>query len=172
MGCAFVEVRDFMEHVARLEASLTGRCSLLEGLRINSQPSDHLEHVSKELWWATYAMVGSISPCETGFLIYAYSHINGVMGWTLQPGIEVSIFVVRIHCRILAHHREVITHCFTNAPCQEINSADSSNPLSQCKFLWVILCRSRNYFIKVLAHNTYWICVRTSKPACTGVSIF
>ncbi len=53
MGCAFVE--DFMEHEARLEVSLTGRCSLLEGLRINSQPSDHLEHVSKELWWANYA---------------------------------------------------------------------------------------------------------------------
>ncbi len=55
MGCALVEVRDLMEHVTGLEVSLTGRCSLLEGLRSNSQPSDHLEHASKELWRANYA---------------------------------------------------------------------------------------------------------------------
>ncbi len=37
MGCVLGEVRDFKKKVAGLEVSQTGRCSLLEGLRINSQ---------------------------------------------------------------------------------------------------------------------------------------
>ncbi len=50
MGCALGEVRDVKEHVLGLEVSLAGRCSLLEGLRINSQSSDHMELATKELW--------------------------------------------------------------------------------------------------------------------------
>ncbi len=44
------EVRDVKKHETGLEASPTGRCSLLERLRINSQSSDHLELATKELW--------------------------------------------------------------------------------------------------------------------------
>ncbi len=43
MGCALVEVRDVKEYVTGLEVSPTERCSLLEGLSIYSQSSDHLE---------------------------------------------------------------------------------------------------------------------------------
>ncbi len=46
MGCVLDKVRDVKEYVAGLDVSLTGRCSLLEGLRINSQFSDHLELAS------------------------------------------------------------------------------------------------------------------------------
>ncbi len=49
MGCALGEVRDVKEYVTGLEVSPTGRCSLLEGLMINSQFSDHLELATKEL---------------------------------------------------------------------------------------------------------------------------
>ncbi len=52
MGCALGEVRDVKEYITGLEVSHTGRCSLLEGLKINSQSSDHLELVAKELWRA------------------------------------------------------------------------------------------------------------------------
>ncbi len=50
MGCALGEVRDVKKYVTGLEVSPTGRCSLLERLRINSQSSDHLELATKELW--------------------------------------------------------------------------------------------------------------------------
>ncbi len=43
MGCALGEVLEVKEYVAGLEVYPTGRCSLLDGLRINSQSSDHLE---------------------------------------------------------------------------------------------------------------------------------
>ncbi len=43
MGCVLGEVRDVKEYVAGLDVSPAGRCSLLEGLRINHQSSDHLE---------------------------------------------------------------------------------------------------------------------------------
>ncbi len=49
MGCALGEVRDVKEYATGLEVSPMWRCSLLEGLRINSQSSDHLELASKEL---------------------------------------------------------------------------------------------------------------------------
>ncbi len=39
-------------YVAGLEVSPTGRCLLLEGLRINSESFDHLELADKELWRA------------------------------------------------------------------------------------------------------------------------
>ncbi len=61
MGCALGEVRDVKEYVTGLEVSPTGRCSLLEGLRINSQSSDHLELTSKELWRAHDSFRGSMS---------------------------------------------------------------------------------------------------------------
>ncbi len=50
MGCALGEVRDVKEYVTGLEVSPACRCSLLEGLRINFQSSDHLDLASKELW--------------------------------------------------------------------------------------------------------------------------
>ncbi len=58
MGCALGEVRDVEEYVAGLEVSPTGRCSLLGGLRINSQSSDHLELAAKELWRAAACFRG------------------------------------------------------------------------------------------------------------------
>ncbi len=48
MGCAFDGVRDVKGHVTELEVFPSGRRSLLEGLRINSQSSDHLELKNKE----------------------------------------------------------------------------------------------------------------------------
>ncbi len=53
MGCALGEVRDVKEYITGLEVSPMGRCSLLEGLRINSQSSDNLELARKELWRAS-----------------------------------------------------------------------------------------------------------------------
>ncbi len=53
MGCALGEVRGVKEYVTGLEVSPMGRWSLLEGLRINSQSSDHLELASKEIWRAS-----------------------------------------------------------------------------------------------------------------------
>ncbi len=50
MGCALDDVRDVKEYVTGLEVSPTGSCSLLEGLRINSQSSGNLELAAKELW--------------------------------------------------------------------------------------------------------------------------
>ncbi len=40
------EVRDAKSYVTGLKVSPTGKCSSLEGLRINSQSSDHLEQVN------------------------------------------------------------------------------------------------------------------------------
>ncbi len=50
MDWALGEVRDSKAHITRLEVSPTRRRSLLEGLRINFQISNHLEPVAKELW--------------------------------------------------------------------------------------------------------------------------
>ncbi len=50
MGCALGEVRDLKQYVTGLEVSPKRRCSNLEGLKINSQSSDHLELATKELW--------------------------------------------------------------------------------------------------------------------------
>ncbi len=52
MDCALGEVRDGKEYVAGLEVPPTGRCSLLEGFRINFPSSDHLELETNELWRA------------------------------------------------------------------------------------------------------------------------
>ncbi len=49
MGWALDEVRDVKAYATGLEVSPTEKCSLLEGLRINSQSSDHLELAAKEL---------------------------------------------------------------------------------------------------------------------------
>ncbi len=46
------------EYVTRLEVSPKGSCSLLEGLRINSQSSDNLELAIKELWNAAACLRG------------------------------------------------------------------------------------------------------------------
>ncbi len=56
MGCALGEVRDVKEYATELEVS-----PLLEGLRINSQSSDHLERASKELWRASDCFRGAMS---------------------------------------------------------------------------------------------------------------
>ncbi len=61
MGCVLGEVQDFKKKVAGLEVSQTGKCSLLEGLRINSQSSDHLELASKELRRASDCFRGAMS---------------------------------------------------------------------------------------------------------------
>ncbi len=61
MGCVLGEVRDFKKKVAGLEVSQTGKCSLLEGLRINSQSSDHLELAIKEHWRAFDRFRGAMS---------------------------------------------------------------------------------------------------------------
>ncbi len=53
MGCALDEVWDVKAYVAGLEISPTGRCSLLEGLRIVSQSSDNLELATRALWKAS-----------------------------------------------------------------------------------------------------------------------
>ncbi len=52
MDCALDEVRDVKEYVTGLEVSPTGRCSLLDGLRINPQSSDYLQLATKEIWKA------------------------------------------------------------------------------------------------------------------------
>ncbi len=49
MDYALDEAWDFKEYVTGLEVSPTGRFSLLEGLRINSQSSDNLELATNEL---------------------------------------------------------------------------------------------------------------------------
>ncbi len=54
MGFALGELQDVKEYVARPEVSATWSCSLLEGLRINSQSPDHLELASKERWRASW----------------------------------------------------------------------------------------------------------------------
>ncbi len=61
MGCALGEVWDVKEYVTGLEVSPTGRCSLLGGLRINSQSSDHLELASKELWRESDCFQGAMN---------------------------------------------------------------------------------------------------------------
>ncbi len=58
MDCVVGEVRDVNEYVAELEVFPAGRCSLLEGLRIDSQSSGHLELVTKELWRAAACFRG------------------------------------------------------------------------------------------------------------------
>ncbi len=45
MDCSLGEVQDVKENLA---VSPTGRCSILEGLRISSQSFDHLELATKE----------------------------------------------------------------------------------------------------------------------------
>ncbi len=49
MDSALGKVRYVKEYATGLEVSPMGRCSLLEGLRINSQSSDYLQLASKEL---------------------------------------------------------------------------------------------------------------------------
>ncbi len=61
MSCALGEVRDVNEYVVGLEVSPTGRWSLLEGLRINSESSDNLEQVGKEIWMAAVCFRGAVS---------------------------------------------------------------------------------------------------------------
>ncbi len=61
MGCALDEVRDAQGYVTGLKVSLTGRCSRLEGLRINPLCSDHLELATKELWGAAAFFGGATS---------------------------------------------------------------------------------------------------------------
>ncbi len=61
MGCALGEVRDVKEKVTGLEESQMGRCSLLEGKKINSQSSDNLELASKEFWRASDWFRGAMS---------------------------------------------------------------------------------------------------------------
>ncbi len=58
MGCALGEVQDVEAYVARLGESPTARCTLLEGLRINSPSFDHLEVVTMELWKAAACFWG------------------------------------------------------------------------------------------------------------------
>ncbi len=51
MGCMLGEVRDVRARVIGLEVTPLGRCSLLTGLKIDSQSSDHLELTAKELFY-------------------------------------------------------------------------------------------------------------------------
>ncbi len=67
MGFALGEVRDVNEYVTGLEVSPTGRCSLLEGLRINSHSSDYLELASKELWRASDCFRGTMSLISSAY---------------------------------------------------------------------------------------------------------
>ncbi len=67
MGCALGEVRDIKEYVAGLEVSPMGRCSLLEGLRINSQSSDNLELATRELWRASTCFRGAMSLTSSAY---------------------------------------------------------------------------------------------------------
>ncbi len=67
MGCVVDEVRDVKEYVTGLEVSPTGRYSLLEGLMINSQSSDHLELASKELWTASDCFRGALSLTSSAY---------------------------------------------------------------------------------------------------------
>ncbi len=67
MGCELDEVRDVKEHATGLEVSPMGRCSLLEGLRINSQSSDHLELASEELWRASDCFRGAMSLTSSAY---------------------------------------------------------------------------------------------------------
>ncbi len=60
MGWALDKVRDGKAYVTGLEVFSTGRCSLLEGLRINSQSSDHLELAAKKPWSAGARFQGAI----------------------------------------------------------------------------------------------------------------
>ncbi len=51
MRYALDEVRDVKEYVTGLEVSPTGRCSLLKGLRLNSQSPDHLLRGQPLILW-------------------------------------------------------------------------------------------------------------------------
>ncbi len=70
-------MRNVKEYVTVLEVSPTGSCSLLEGLRINSQSSDHLELVGKDRWRAFDCFRGrlvlpglrTVSLTESGVLV-------------------------------------------------------------------------------------------------------
>ncbi len=67
MGCALGEVRDVKQYVTGLEVSPKRRCSNLEGLKINSQSSDHLELASQELWRASDCFRGAMSLTSSAY---------------------------------------------------------------------------------------------------------
>ncbi len=67
MGCALNEVRNFKGYVAGFGVSPTGRCSDLEGLRIYSKSSDHLELANKELRKASDCFRGVISVISSAY---------------------------------------------------------------------------------------------------------
>ncbi len=70
MGYALGDVWDAKEYVAGLEVSPTRRCSLLEGLRINSKSSDNLELVPKELWRASTECYTNKTESDASLLFY------------------------------------------------------------------------------------------------------
>ncbi len=67
MGCTLGDVRDVNENATGLEVSPSGRCSLLKGLMINSQSSDHLELAVKELWRAAACFRGAMSLTSSAY---------------------------------------------------------------------------------------------------------
>ncbi len=67
MGCALDEVRVIKEYVTGLEVSPTGRYSLLKGLRINFQSSDHLELAAKKLRRAAARFRGAMSLTSSAY---------------------------------------------------------------------------------------------------------
>ncbi len=78
MGCALDEVRDDKAYVG-LEVSPMVRCSLLEGLRINSQSSDHLELASKELWRASICFRGAMSLASSAYSRWSIVRLSAVV---------------------------------------------------------------------------------------------
>ncbi len=76
MGCALGEVQDVKEYVAELEVSPMGRCSLLEGLRIYSQSSDHLELTTRELWRTSTRFLGSMSLTSSAYSKWSIARLS------------------------------------------------------------------------------------------------
>ncbi len=78
MGCALGAVRVVKGHVTGLEVSPTGRCSLLEELRINSQSSGHLELATQEIWRAGACFGGAGNEFDIiGMQLMVYRQVIG-----------------------------------------------------------------------------------------------
>ncbi len=76
MGCALGEVRYGKEYATGMEVSQTGKCSLLEGLRIISQYSDHLELSSKELWRVSDCFRGAMSLTSSAYSKWSIAKLS------------------------------------------------------------------------------------------------
>ncbi len=76
MGYALGDVRDVKEYVAGLEVASTGRCSLLEGLRITYKSSDYLELALTEPWMASACFEGTMSLTSSAYSRWSIDNLS------------------------------------------------------------------------------------------------